>query len=247
MPALVGAAFVDYLTIVRGVTPPAKGARVVGSVDFARGKAAIEVDLRRAFIVSAKGAVSTLAGSAAVAKIPTRAGRKIAARLSKVMRLRDAKKFGRLSAQGIRLGGQSLGKEIVSAADEDPRSWYESQRRNGRFHGTQKMEIDLSGLNNIRRALVARVGYLQSGWNAASQRFGASMPSWAANKSGPGSVATDRTSDRYQVRADNQVPYAGGIDGMQRRLDYAGRVVAKRLEEKAAARAEQEMQRIINL
>jgi hypothetical protein len=58
LPELMAVSFVEYLTTVQGLTPPAKGARVIGSVDLSRGKAAIDVDLGRAFIVSAKGVAS---------------------------------------------------------------------------------------------------------------------------------------------------------------------------------------------
>jgi hypothetical protein len=85
-------------------------------------------------------------------------------------------------AAQVKIGAQVAGKkamqEIKSAADEDPQSWYEKQRRNGRFAGRQRMEIDPGRLSNIRRALQSRIGYLQSGWNAASERFQAEITSW---------------------------------------------------------------------
>ena len=257
LPELMALSFVDYMTDVRGVTPPAKGARAVGSIDFARGKAAIEVDLGRAFIVSAKGVVSAIPGSkaagklaGAVTKLSTKTGRKVASRLAKVVNLARAKKAGRYVAAQVKIGAQVAGKkamqEIKSAADEDPQSWYEKQRRNGRFAGRQRMEIDPGRLSNIRRALQSRVGYLQSGWNAASERFNAPTPSWISGKGGRGTINVGRTSQKLSILAENQVQYAGGIEGMQRRLNYASMKARKRIEAEAAKTAEKSMQQIIN-
>jgi hypothetical protein len=257
LPELMGMAFVDYMTDVRGVTPPAKGARIVGSLELSRGKAAIDVDLGRAFIVAAKGVVSAIPNSKSVGKlagvvnkVSTKTGRRVAARIAKVVNLKRAKQAGRYVAAQAKIGAFAAGKkaasEIKSAADEDPQSWYEQQRRNGRFAGRQRMEIDAGTLSNIRRALHARVGYLQSGWNAASERFGAATPSWISGKGGRGTINVGRTDQKIDIRAENQVQYAGGIAGMQRRLNYAARKAAKRAEAKAAATAEKAMQEIID-
>jgi len=207
LPELMAVSFAEYMMNVRGVTPPAKGARVVGSVDFSRGKATIDVDLGRAFVVTAKGAVSTLAGKKAA--------------------------------------GKAVSK-LLSAADTDPQSWYEKQRTNGRFRGRVKMQIDAPTLEMIRRNLHSRVGYLQSGWNAAAQRFRVPTPSWISGKSGRGSINVTRTSNKLQIRAENQVNYAGGIQGMQRRLNFAAEVVAKKMERESKEAAEKGMQKIID-
>ena len=257
LPELMALSFVDYMTDVRSVTPPAKGARAVGSIDFARGKAAIEVDLGRAFIVTAKGVVSAIPGSkaagklaGAVTKLSTKTGRKVASRLAKVVNLNRAKKAGRYVAAQVKIGAQVAGKkamqEIKSAADEDPQSWYEKQRRNGRFAGRQRMEIDPGRLSNIRRALQSRIGYLQSGWNAASERFQAEIPSWISGKGGRGTINVGRTDQKLNIRAENQVQYAGGIEGMQRRLNYAAIKALKRIEADAGKTAEKSMQQIID-
>lgn len=235
LPELMAVSFVEYLTTVQGLTPPAKGARVVGSVDLSRGKAAINVDLGRAFVVAAKGAASTVVGG----KLTARAGRQVARQLARVTTGARARTLGRAAVARAK-------KEIISAADNDPLSWYERQRRNGRFVGRVKMEIDTTGLENIRKALHARVGYLLSGWNAAAQRFNAPTPSWVSGKAGRGAVAVTRSSSKLDIRAANQVTYAGDIAGMQRRINAAGEIVAKRMERKTAAAAEKAMQQQID-
>jgi len=235
LPELMAVSFAEYLTTVQGLTPPAKGARVVGSVDLSRGKAAINVDLGRAFVVAAKGVASTVVGG----KLTARASRKVARQIARVTSGATARTLGRAAVQRAK-------KEILSAADNDPMGWYERQRRNGRFVGRVKMEIDTTGLENIRRSLHARVGYLASGWNAAAARFKVPTPSWVSSKGGRGSVAVTRSSSKLDIKAANQVTYANDIAGMQRRINAAGEIVAKRMERKSAAAAEKAMQQQID-
>lgn len=235
LPELMAVSFAEYLMTVQGITPPAKGARVIGSMDLSRGKAAINVDLGRAFVVAAKGAASTVVGG----KLAAKAGRQVARQLARVTTSARARTLGRAAVAKAQ-------KEILSAADNDPLSWYERQRRNGRFAGRVKMEIDTTALENIRRSLHARVGYLASGWNAAAQRFKVPTPSWVSGKGGRGSVAVTRASSRLDIRAANQVVYSNDIAGMQRRINAAGEIVAKRMERKAARAAEKAMQQTID-
>ena len=235
LPELMAVSFAEYLMTVQGLTPPAKGARVIGSVDLSRGKAAIDVDLGRAFVVASKG----IAGSVGLGRAERFVSRKAARQLARVTTSARARLLGRAAVAKAK-------KEILSAADNDPLSWYERQRRNGRFTGRVKMEIDTTGLENIRRSLHARVGYLASGWNAAAARFKVPTPSWVSGKGGRGSVAVTRASSRLDIRAANQVAYANDIAGMQRRINAAGEIVAKRMERKAAAKAEKAMQQQID-
>lgn len=257
LPELMAVSFVEYMTTVQGLTPPAKGARVIGSVDLGRGKAAIDVDLGRAFVVVGKGVVTSLPGTkllgkagGAVAKASTRVGRKVAAQVSRVVSLSRAKKLGRIAATQVQAGAIAAAKkaksEILSAADENPESWYNKQRRNGRFVGRVKMEIDRTHFETIRRALHARVGHLASGWNAAAARFKVPTPSWVSNKGGRGSVAVTRSSSKLDIQAANQVAYSNDIAGMQRRINAAGEIVAKRMERQSAKAAEKAMQQQID-
>ena len=263
LPWLMASAYADYLIDVRGITPPAEGTKTVGSIDFEKGKAAIEIDLKRAFIVSGKGAALALVGGKVAAKaaaqigakVSTAAGRRIATQLAKVTTSERAEKIARRTVKAASIGvrGYMAGRavkrnvergitlaKVLTSKDQDPESWYESQKQNGRFKGTHRMEIDPTALGNIKRRLVSRVGYLQSGWNAASKRLGTPTPSWIANKNGRGSITIDRTADRYSIRAENQVPYASMV-----KTQSLGEKAAKNLEDQAPAVAEKEMQKII--
>ena len=235
LPELMAVSFAEYLMTVQGITPPAKGARVIGSVDLNRGKAAINVDLGRAFVVAAKGAASTVVGG----KLTARASRKVARQLARITTGARARTLGRAAVAKAQ-------KEILSAADNDPLSWYERQRRNGRFVGRVKMEIDATGLESIRKTLHSRVGYLLSGWNAAAARFKVPTPSWVSSRGGRGTIAVTRSSSKLDIKAANQVAYSNDIAGMQRRINTAGEIIAKRMERKSAKAAEKAMQQVID-
>lgn len=231
LPELMAVSFAEYLMTVQGLTPPARGARVIGSLDLSRGKAAIDIDLGRAFVVAGKGLVSSVVGS----KLSARAARKIARGFARVTTGARARTLARATVARGR-------KEIISAADQDPQSWYEKNRKNGRFVGRIKMEIDETQLETFRKSLHAKVGYLASGWNAAAERFRVPTPSWVSGKGGRGTVAINRTASKLDVRASNQVAYGNQIKDMQRRIATAGEIVAKRMERRAPQIAEKAMQ-----
>ena len=255
LPALMAESFAEYMLFVRGVTPPAKGARTVGSVELGRGKAAIDIDMGRAFVVSAKGAVMTLAGgalvtrgAAAIGRAAMRAGAGVTAAATR----RLGTVAGRLVQSGLRRGGERaaraaskrISREILTAADEDPNSWYQSQRSRGRFRGTVKMQIDASQFRSLRAAYQARVGKLQAGWNAATTRFNMRAPSWISSKSGAGRVLVKSGGGQYNITATNDTGFS--IADMQRRIDYATRRATESLERKAKGISENLLSKFFN-
>jgi hypothetical protein len=154
--------------------------------------------------------------------------------------------LGRLATEVVREGGKKTAEEIISAADFDAQAWYEGNRRNGRFQSRTRMTIDTTRFELIRKSLHQRVGYLQSGWNAACQRFGVATPSWISGKNGRGTINVGRSKSKLEIRADNQISYAGGIEGMQRRLNFAAQLSVKRLERRSKSTAEKAMQEVID-
>jgi hypothetical protein len=268
LPALMAESFAEYMLFVRGATPPAKGSKSVGSVDLSRGRAAINVDLGRAFIVSAKGAALTLVGGALVTRgagalgraavratqgvtvsagrrLGAAAGGRIAAGLGRRAGVVTARTLGRAATRGLqagvnkaaqagfRAGVKRATREVVSMADEDADTWYQRQRRNGRFRGQVRMEIDAGTFARLRKKYHARVGQLQAGWNAATDRFGMRAPSWISGKSGSGRVDLKRGGGQVSVTAENSTPYANSAQDMRRRIDYATARATEKLERRA--------------
>jgi hypothetical protein len=180
LPSAVFLSAREYYSDVRNITPPANGG-TVASVAFARGKAAISVDLRKAFLVSAK-------------------------------------------VSGVKLNA--------------PLQWYLSQRNSrGRFAGKIKAQIDLREFQSIQQNLFRRIGYMQSGWNMALNKFQAKIPSWAKDKSAPGSVLVTRAKGKIITLAKNDAKTIRSVNDMQRRKDWVTKLNKKRLEKAASEKA----------
>jgi len=114
----------------------------------------------------------------------------------------------------------------------NPLNWYLGQRfKKGR--SVVKFEVSLSEFKDIERMLHARVGYMQSGWNAALVRFNAAIPSWVKSKNGPGSIVVQKTMTKMVCLAKNEVSEIRNINDMQRRIDYVSKKHKQRLERAA--------------
>jgi len=254
LPALMAESFAEYMLFVRGATPPAKGSRSVGSIDLSRGKAAINVDMGRAFIVTAKGAAMTLVGGALVTRgagavgraalratqaTTVRAGRRVAVAAGSRLLGKAVTKGAQF---GIRKGAEaatkSAAKKVVTMASEDADAWYQRQRRAGRFRGDVRMQIDAGTFARLKAKYHARVGRLQAGWNAATDRFGMRAPSWIQSQSGAGSVAVKNGSGQLSVTATNSTPYVGAARDMERRIAYATARATQKMEQRAKESSE---------
>jgi len=118
-------------------------------------------------------------------------------------------------------------------------SWYQSIRgSNGRPRTTVKMAVTLQTFKRIEAILDSRVGYLQSGWNAASSRLGQTVPAWV-NKSAPGSFSERNDGQHFSMKATNGVRYAGNMADMEKAIRYAQRRATFRLEKAAQAKAQE--------
>lgn len=177
----------EYYTDVRNVTPPANGG-TVASLQLQKGKAAITVDLYKAFRVVNK-------------------------------------------VTGVRTSA--------------PLDWYLRQRNaKGRFAGQVKFTVSVAEFREIQRELHSRVGYLQSGWNHALQRFNGTIPGWVRNKNGLGTVSVDKGATKMIVTAENKVKTVNGIADMQRRIDWVSKKHKRKLEADALKIGEQQLQNI---
>lgn len=110
-----------------------------------------------------------------------------------------------------------------------PFAWYLNQR--WKRTGSQvRFQVNLSEFRDIERELQSRVGYMQSGWNHALERFNAKIPPWVVNKNGAGSVMVSKTFTKMIVTAENKVASIRSVSDMQRRIDYVSKIHKKRLE-----------------
>lgn len=93
-------------------------------------------------------------------------------------------------------------------------------------------------LDDFRKKRVDRVGMLASGWVAAAKKLGTRLPEWITRhgrRFGGVRVFLSRTG--ISVKVWNSIPYIGGIEGMERRVQWAlnnrARQINKQLADKA--------------
>jgi len=143
--------------------------------------------------------------------------------------------------KAFRVVTQTIGGRAATA--EKALSWLQGKRNSrGRFAGGPKLTVTTDAFKGVETFLHSRVGALQSGWNAASKKFGVSAPNWAQNKTTDGSVQVTKTESRFGVRATNNAKFANQVTDMQRRLDYAAKRQISRLEAAAKLRGETQLQ-----
>jgi hypothetical protein len=113
----------------------------------------------------------------------------------------------------------------TKSAITDPAKLHKKYRgRDGRVHTTlpfgQKFRVvDLQAYIN---SVIARVGILASGWNAAAKKLGCKVPDWAARHgTGGGRISMSFTLAQCKITITNAIRFAGGVKDLTRRVQAA--------------------------
>lgn len=125
----------------------------------------------------------------------------------------------------------------------DPEAIHQKFRSSkGRVRGKVEKKIPVKGLAAYRKKLFARVGILASGWNAAAQKLGLSLPAWITrhgSRRGRCKVFVSRT--RVTITVVNAVRFIGDVKGIHRRVQHAlnnrARQMDKQMDEYAVKKA----------
>jgi hypothetical protein len=99
-----------------------------------------------------------------------------------------------------------------------------------------------SGVPAYLKAMLARVGLLASGWNAAAVKYGFKPPEWIARHgTRRGNAVEIDKKLGLVIRIKNAVRFASEVAGMQRRTQWAlnnrARQMDKQLDERAMRKA----------
>lgn len=77
-------------------------------------------------------------------------------------------------------------------------------------------------LNAYRKRQLAKVGLLSSGWNAAATALGVRLPRWIARHGTlHGSARIKTGAHSIEITAENAIRYAGDVEGLPRRIQWA--------------------------
>lgn len=77
----------------------------------------------------------------------------------------------------------------------------------GRWRFIDKMVITKTAAGEIMKTLARRVGYFASGWKAAANKLGLSLPKWISDKDGQGGCWEKESSSGFSVTIANKVSY----------------------------------------
>ena len=76
--------------------------------------------------------------------------------------------------------------------------------------------------NALRKTLLARVGWLASGWNAAAQKLGVKLPAWITRHgTGTGIILVSNDGRRFRIEISNAVKFVGNVKDLDRRIQKA--------------------------
>ncbi len=79
--------------------------------------------------------------------------------------------------------------------------------------------------------MLARVGWLASGWNAAAMKLGVRVPAWIARHgSSAGQIVVKLTGWALTIEIRNRVKYAGEISDLRSRVGRALEAQRKAME-----------------
>lgn len=81
--------------------------------------------------------------------------------------------------------------------------------------------VDQQKLKALYAALILRVGWLASGWNAAASRLGVPVPAWIARHGARGEARVNLQWPVYEIELTNVAPGGAPIDGLERLIPYA--------------------------
>lgn len=80
---------------------------------------------------------------------------------------------------------------------------------------------DPKPLQEYIREIQARVGWLAAGWNDAAAALGLKPAQWIWRHPAPGAVVVDASAGGIRIVATNAVKYAGTMNDLERRVQYA--------------------------
>lgn len=81
--------------------------------------------------------------------------------------------------------------------------------------------VDEAKLVALAKKLHGFVGWLAAGFNAAARELKARIPAYASRHKAPGTIRVEVSDSRIRITITNEVKYAAGVPGLQRRIQAA--------------------------
>jgi len=212
-----------FVRNVADITPPARGKADIAAKK--RGESAIVADLLKLAVVTE---VANQTNSSSRAGIQRNEKGHFVKGSGKVSRSTTGQLLSDASAL-IELHSRSFAKGGVN-----PRN------RKGKIY------VQQSTFDKVAKQLMARVGWLAAGLNVAAEKLGRPLPAWIRRHGSKfGKIQVTVSTSGIRITVTQNVPYADGVGGYQRRWAFAlskelrtlkqqAGIVFKKLAERAA-------------
>ena len=97
-----------------------------------------------------------------------------------------------------------------------------------------RVTVPKTMLNEYIRKQQGKIGRLVAGWRDAAREFNVALPPWVAKHSTPSFVKVIAESGRFNMKATNRSPYAGGIRKLESQIRHAVAVQAGSMRKRIA-------------
>jgi hypothetical protein len=111
----------------------------------------------------------------------------------------------------------------AKGAITDPAALHKKYRgRDGRVRRDKAIKFRVANLPAYIKMVQQRVGILASGWYAAAQKLGVSVPGWISRHGGrSGDIKVKVSMTEARITITNQVRFVGGVEGLEKRVEHA--------------------------
>jgi len=120
----------------------------------------------------------------------------------------------------------------VHARTRNPRTGRTDKRiLTGALRGSGKVSVDVATLRAFEKKLLALVGILSAGWNAAAEKLGVKLPAWVSRHGASrGSVVVKVDAYKFSITLNNEVKFVGNVKDYERRVSWAVKNQAKKMD-----------------
>jgi len=150
-----------------------------------------------------------------------------------------AKKVGEASIQSDLAKIMVAASKRIERALEQPEAVHKRlrDRRTGRVNPRglkTKIAVERAALKAYQKKLLARVGWLAAGWNAAAEKLSVKLPAWVKRHgSSYGNAEVSTGANGVRIVLANVVKYVGNVSAYERRVQTAITNQAKKMERQA--------------
>jgi len=104
----------------------------------------------------------------------------------------------------------------------------------GGYRKGNKAQVDAATLAAYKKKIIAHVGLLASGWNAAAEKLGVKLPAWVRRHgTGHGSVQVKTDGFNISITVNNEVKFVGDVKDYDRRVEWAFKNQIRKMDREA--------------